>query len=390
MSNVLLLHEGEQPTLMGTFMVLSRFFNKYGGAVRKQFVFKITESDLDWADLIVCVRGDSPVVYSVLRYAKAIGKKVIYFLDDDMKDIPKGSFRYTKRTKWLLNCIRECSIIWSPNQLIVEEYLEFVNEHRGVVAHTAVKGEEIVLVPSDSDIIKIVYAASESHTANFNKNIAPILPELFAEYGDRIELFLIGLHPQIDLGRYNSRLHYIDGMALEEYYKFMRKHHYDIGLAPLVTTHFTERKYFNKYIEYSKTGICGIYSDVMPFQLVVKDGYNGYMTENSSAAWLKTIKKAIDSKEERETIVKMAQEHLRKEHCEDVIFAKLAKDLPELIEYRAPDIKSKWPTYVRLYRVKQLWFHIMEMFYLTFFSLTHFGISTTIEKIKRKINKGEE
>lgn len=385
MSNVLLLHENEQPTVMSIYAMLTQFFYQNEGYVQKQFAIQVTEDDIDWADVIVCVRGNSPRVYSVLRYAKELGKTLIYFLDDDLKDLPKGSFMYPERKKWLIDSIRQCSIICSSNQLIVDEYLEFVEAHRGAILHTAVRSNEIITTFPDTNVIKIVYAASESHTANFNRIIAPLLPELFKEYGRGLELHLIGLQPKIDLGEFNSQIHYIGGMPLNKYDEFMRTHHYDIGLAPLVTTHFTERKYYNKYIEYSKVGICGIYSDVMPFKLVVKDGWNGYMSVNTPDAWLTTIKKTLEDKRSRERIVAAAQEHLKKEHSEKAIYSKLAVDIPELIEYKAPENKAKWPFYIRIYMLRYIWFRICETVYLSLYSLKHFGMSTTINKIRRKI-----
>ena len=385
MTNLLLLHENEQPSLLGMYELMLRFGTEYGVNVRKQFASRCTKADLNWTDVCVCVRGDSPRVYSLLRYAKEMGKKVIYYLDDDLKDLPSGSFRYPRRKKWLIESIRQCSIILSPNQLIVDEYLEYVEEQRGVVIHTAVRADEIITVPVDSDSIRIVYAASESHMSNFKTNIVPFLSELFTEYGEKIELHLIGIRPKIDLGKYNNQVYFIDGMPLNEYYKFMKTHHYDIGLAPLTATHFTERKYFNKYIEYSKFGICGVYSDVMPFRLAVKNGINGYLTENKPSAWLKTLRRVLNDKESREKVIMTAQEHLRAEHNEQRIFSKLAKDIPELVRHKASIGTVKWPMYVRVYTVRQFVFKVSELVYLTMFSLSHFGISVTIEKIKRKM-----
>lgn len=385
MSNLLLLHEGEQPTLLGIYKFFLDFFEVFDGDVKKKYAKFLTKEELAWADVIICVRGESPQMYSILQYAKSIEKKIFYYLDDDLKDIPKGDFRYPKRKKWLLKCIKEASLIWSSNQLIVDEYIEFTEEHRGAITHTAVKAEEIVLVPSDSDSIKLVYAASEGHISNFNRYIRPLLMRVFDKYGRKIEFYLIGLRPKIEVGQYKNQIHFIDPMPLKKYEEFMRTHHFDIGLAPLEPTHFTERKYFNKYIEYTKVGICGIYSDVMPFKLAVKDGWNGYMTENTLDSWMDTMIKAIDDREKREILVQNAQNHLRNEHSETVIFSKLVKDIPELIEYNAPELSIKWPFYIYRFRLRQIYFRICETLYLTIYSLHHFGIKTTMDKINRKI-----
>jgi nitrogen regulatory protein PII-like uncharacterized protein len=247
-----------------------------------------------------------------------------------------------------------------------------------------VKPEDITQTLAVSNTIKLVYAASEWHVTNFDSYIKPILPKLFEIYERRLEIYLVGLHPEIDVGEFNSQIFYVESMPMEKYDKYMRANHFDIGLAPLVTNHFTERKYFNKYIEYTKFGICGIYSDVMPYRLVVKDGWNGYLSENTPEDWLKSIRRVIDDGKAIENIINTAQEHLLTEHNEKSIFNKLATDIPELINYKASKIKAKWPTYMYFLKLRHALFRICEMIYLTVYSLSHFGFSKTIEKIKRK------
>ena len=384
MRKILVLHENEQPTLIDFYNELFRLGQIYGCDVTKEFATKVTLNQIVDTDVIVTVRGESPMVYAILKFAKAIGKYTVYFLDDDLKDIPKKSFRYPGRKKWLLKSIRQCRVLYSPSQLIADEYREYMIEKRTAVKNTAVKPEDITQTLAVSNTIKLVYAASEWHVTNFDSYIKPILPKLFEIYERRLEIYLVGLHPEIDVGEFNSQIFYVESMPMEKYDKYMRANHFDIGLAPLVTNHFTERKYFNKYIEYTKFGICGIYSDVMPYRLVVKDGWNGYLSENTPESWLKSIRQVIDDGKALDYIIETAQEHLLTEHNEKSIFHKLATDIPELINYKASKIKAKWPTYMYFLKLRHALFRICEMIYLTVYSLSHFGFSKTIEKIKRK------
>lgn len=385
MHNILVLHESEQPTLIGIYDALTKFGLIYECKVTKEYATKVSLQQLLDTDVIIIVRGESPMVYAILKFANAIGKYTVYFLDDDLKDMPKNSFRYPRRKWWLLDSIRQCRVLYSTSHLIAEEYEEFVIEKRTAVTNTAVSPEDITLTLPNSVIIKLVYAASEWHEKNFNTFIKPILQSLFEVYGKKIELHFIGLHPEIDVGEYNSQIFYVASMPMDRYDEYMRTNHFDIGLAPLVTNHFTERKYFNKYIEYTKFGICGIYSDVMPYRLVVKDGWNGYLSENTPEAWLESIRRLINDREARDHIIKTAQEHLLTEHSEMSIFHKLKTDIPELVFYNAPEIQAKWPTYMYFYRIRHVLFRMCEMIYLTAYSLNHFGFSKTLEKIKRKV-----
>lgn len=388
MTNILILHEGEQPTVLLVYSSLRAFSRIYRCMVEKRLNTKARKKDFDRSDIVMCVRGESPLTYAQLRCAKDTGKCIIYYLDDDLKDIPKSAFRYTKRKKWLIKCIRLADIFLTSNQLLADEYTEFLTSKRTVTMNTAVSEKDIPRFDcAKCNTIKLVYAASEAHASNFKTFINPILPSLFKEYKKRIELYFIGLHPKVDVGDYNSQVHYVQGMNLHDYNTYMQTHHFDIGLAPLVSTHFTERKYFNKYIEYARFGICGIYSRVMPYQLAIRDGWNGYFSDNTPDAWLKAIKKAIDSDNEREIIIKQARNHLLKEHSEKVIFEKLNNDIPELTEYKAIKTEKKYWRGLLYYKILHILFRVSESIYLFVRSLKLFGLEDTVEKIKRKMRK---
>lgn len=391
MVNVLMLHEAEQATLMGMYLGWKKSEAKYGEMqVAKQFSTKVTREEIAWADVILCVRGESPMTEAVLRYARQQGKFLIFFLDDDLKDLPKGSFRFPERKKWLLRCIRLCHMLQTPNQLIAEEYAEFIEDGRTAVSHTSVTEDEISTTPVEPGVVKLVYAASRGHIPNFNAFIKPILPRLFEKYGKSIELHLIGLDPKVDVGEFNSQIHYVPGMSLEAYNQFMKEHHYDVGLSPLVTNHFTERKYFNKYIEYSKVGICGVYSRVMPYMLAVKDGWNGFYADNDPESWYETLCRVIEDGEARARVVATAQEHLRTEHGEERLYQKQLQAIPELAkDYSGAnrDCPDTWPGYMRVYRLRHRLFRCRESAYLFVLSMKQSGLSSTVARIKSKLRK---
>lgn len=384
-TNIMILHEGEQPTLLSLYAIMCKFGEKKGCKIKKQYCNRLNIQELNWADVIICVRGESPATYAVLDYARENGKYLVYFLDDDLKDMPKGSFRYPKRRKWLLKCIEQCSLFFTSSKLLADEYREYVLEHRTVIINTAVPEYDISKCLANDEVVKLVYAASEWHVSNFDAYIKPILLQLFVKYGKGIELHFIGLHPDVDVSQYNSQIHFVPNLSLQKYHEYMKSNHFDIGLAPLVTNHFTERKYFNKYIEYAKFGICGIYSNVMPYRLAVKDGWNGCFADNTPKAWFDVIKRMIDNKETRKKIVDNAQQHLRDNHSEKRIFEKLAADIPELINYKAPKMICRWSAYIYYYKLYHVWFRICESVYLTAYSLSNFGINKTLQKIKRKV-----
>lgn len=384
MKNIIMLYESVMSTVELVGNVMKGFCEKYGGSFRKIDIRAITEEDINEADIILCVRGESPLMLGCLKYAKSEGKKRIYFLDDDLKDMPKGSFRYPQRTKWLVRCMSQCEILLTTNQLIADEYRVYMEEKRTEVVNIDVDEEEINdIYIEESNHLKIVYAAGERHIVFFDKYIRPIMDVLYDRYGERLEFYFIGLTPDFSRVKYRKQIHCIPGMPYGQYVEYMKKTRFDIGLAPLESNHFTERKYFNKFLEYAKNGICGIYSKCMPYQLVVDDCRNGYLADNNPADWYKAICRAIENKEERIACIENSQTYIRQFHNKETIYQKLAEDIPELLSY---DTKISGSHGKIQYKSTQKMFRVLERIYLTTFSLLHYGFRYTLKRICNKMS----
>lgn len=194
----------------------------------------------------------------------------------------------------------------------------------------------------------------------------------------------VGLHPDMSEVTGLSKVVYVPSMNMENYIRHMEKNRYDIGIAVLNPDHFNERKYFNKFIEYTRYGICGIYSNCMPFQLVVKDKENGIFTNNSDDGWYEALKLLIDNPELKKKCILNAQNYLATQHSEEFLMNKLVTDCKELVCFSAPKDKGINMQERFLWKIRQIIFRCMESIYLTFSSLSHFGIKETLFRIKRK------
>lgn len=137
----------------------------------------------------------------------------------------------------------------------------------------------------------------------------------------------------------NLNITYTEGMPLEKYNDFMRKNRFDIGFAPLEDNIFNNRKYFNKYYEYSKVGIMGMYSDCKPFTYAVTNGKNGILVSNNVDAWYKAIEKIILNKDKIIKIVNQAQEDLINKFNVDMVSQKLIFQFPKILGKQELKIK---------------------------------------------------
>ncbi len=385
MTNILLIHEGEMPTLEETYRSFQYLVNNYEVSLSKINSNDFSDENMNSTDVIICVRGHSPLTYFIISEAQRLGKKVFYVLDDDLKDMPKGSFWFPGRRKWLLKCIGLCDGLFTPNKLIGEEYKSYLKEEKVIIVNTAVDPQTIQLRRNDEEITKIVMAASEWHTSNFVKYVKQACVKLAKVYKSNIEFYFVGLNPPMKEIEGISKVNYIPSMNMQGYVEYMTYNKFDIGIAVLNPNHFNERKYFNKFIEYTRYGICGVYSKCMPFELVVKDCENGLFAENSEEAWFVAIQRLIDEPGLRRSCIENAQVYLRTRHSEEYLFSKMVKDCPDLINFNSVRVGEMNKFKLKMWRIKHGFFRICESIYLTCSSVSHFGIGATVEKIKRKI-----
>ena len=106
---------------------------KYDPSV--QYVFREEErvsiQDIAACDSVVCVRGSEADTLRILKAAKALGKYLVYFLDDDLLNIPADigekidHYFYFPTTRANLRaCIGLCDALWSHNPMILQLYGE--------------------------------------------------------------------------------------------------------------------------------------------------------------------------------------------------------------------------------------------------------------------------
>lgn len=383
MNHILLLKDKEGASSDEFFQIMKRYSEKNECECTILHAKATRHSDLHKADIVFCIRGDTPYMKYLVYKAKMLGKIIVYFLDDALKDIPDNTFRYPKRKKWHIECVRLCDVLLTTNPLIANDYKNYIRNQRTAIIHTAVNEIQPTNICNNKRI-KIVYAASEWHIPNYNRMISPIINELLNNNKSSIEIYFVGLRPS---GIEQDKVHFIPKMKLEDYQKFMKNSNFDIGLAPLEDSYFSGRKYFNKFIEYTRYGICGVYSDVYPYRFVVKNKENGIMVRNEPQEWLRCIQSVIDNEQLRKSCVLNAQKYLKEHHSDEVIFSKLISDIPEIgmssankkINIKIAQFKLQITKLFRFYP-----FFIKEKIYMLYYSVKKEGLKTALKRMIRK------
>ena len=339
MSNVLITIEVKDNTtdnnLQGLTMVLSHIGIPY--IVRKTSC--VTKDDIEWCDVCIANRPNSIYSQKIIGAAKESGRFVVVALDDDIINLPQNHPSYWKR-KYVCKCLELADALMSPNPLILEDYCEKCHL-RPVQTISFVQSEEIKAPHHLGDKIRVVYPAGRDHIELFNQYIKPFFDDFIRENLDRIEFTFIGLEPQLEE---SESVHLVKGMSYKDYQDYMNCHDFDIGLAPLHDTPFCARKYFAKYIEYSKYGIMGIYSDVRPYTFAVTNGYNGLLINGGQEHWLEALKRVISNPTIIAESVTYSQQDLRDKYSLGIAVQKTLDGCPELLNFHCKNNTNYRPS----------------------------------------------
>lgn len=317
-----------------------------GGKLRGIASKDVKNKDLVWADLVLFIRGADPYMAKIAKAAHKAGRYCMMYLDDDLLNVPsKGVWIYKNALK---QCLYWCDLLWSSNPNILKKYSLFMREPKCVEEVVFESIDELLPVSQDTDEIRIVYAGSPLHAASLQRYVVPALNDICEKYNN-VNVTFIGLQKN-DLSKVKFQAEYVSWFQnYEKYKKFISENRYHIGLAVVPDTEFSRCKFYNKFLEYSKMGVLGIYSDCEPYRFVVRNGENGLLSRNFPQDWKRNIEKAVVEHKLREDCIHNAQEYIKKVFNMEEVLQSLIIKIPELegfkadhslkVEYREPWIR---------------------------------------------------
>lgn len=325
---------------VGVMRVLSDLVRTGQCELRYRDTKEIRKEDILWCDCVICVRGCE---YATLRFAQTVkkfGRFLVYFLDDDLLDVPSGheSTNYFCDPQIKTNLISILSIsdvLWAVNPGIIEKYQKWCK--RTVLTH--VPAQIVREVPVYPAITHILYAGSVDHSGVVRERLTYAVSELSKKYHGKVDFTFIGADPglyQLDNVRH---LPYFD--SYDQYREYLLKNDFSIGLAPTYHSPFYSCKYYNKFVEYSEYGIAGVYENCAPYTSVVINGVNGLLCGERPEDWYQALEELIKNPERTRQIASECVKMLKKEFRVESIAAQLSEKIPELIYYQADNCKKQ-------------------------------------------------
>lgn len=339
MANILMVYGSTEPTNIMLIHFFQSMSQKNKMQVRHSLAVTVCEEDLIWSDLVIGIRTQNRLEAEILHIAKKAKRKVVEFIDDNLLELKDYHIRRPIQENALKMALSSSDLIMSYNKELCCKLCKQYQNTKGIVIDSAVAEEEICVSSlEEKDIIDVAYYVSGGGTEHFERLIFPIMEELYVRYGKRVHWTFFTVHPDLSQSPYKDCVTYLPSMSLEEFRKTLSERGFSIGIAPLLEDEFTKGKYVNKFFEFSRAGIPGIYSKVKPYDGFITDGEDGILCENSKEGWIFGFERLIEHNI-RHSIVKKSQEELRTRFSQETIEKKLLKDMPELENYHAPEVK---------------------------------------------------
>ena len=386
MANVLCLYEEYIATVAGTEKFLKEL-SEYDGrvVVKSVSISKLKYSDFIWCDVLFMIRPNNLHFAKLAKKAQRIGITVVFFLDDDLMNLPKEYPDMPWRKRGLADSAENSDIIVSSNLRICKIYGEKYKISRKVVAETPVSVKDIINHDNKKNQrIKIVYAAGLAHKVLFDKYIKPILGDLDKKLGDKVSITFMGVHPEINPIEYNMPIIFIEPLPFDEYRKKIEQENFDIGLAPLDCTDFSKCKYYNKFIEYAMFGIVGIYSNTEPYTFVIKNKYNGILTGDKPENWLESICEAVENRTLLDNCRSSSYNLLNTRFNSVTIMDRIIRDIPELI--REHTCKKTSGNFLFLVKITFYVCVVGDYLFKALFYLKRDGVTGLLRGIDRRNN----
>lgn len=281
--------------------------------------YLVSRQAVERADVVVLCHTIDPQYADVLDWARALGRPLIYEIDDDLLGVPAhipglAYLSEPERRRRLIDCITQADVVrvYSP---ALQQKLSQYNSNVRLVAGPLDWGLMPATAPRVDSTVKLVYATSRAEDSVGQMLIAPLRRVLDAHPNAQLTIWgarhaALASHPQVrSLPLIRDYDTFFARFAAEQF---------DIGLAPLPDDEFHRGKSNNKFREYASCGIAGVYSDMSVYNTSVQHEITGLLVTNDDASWAGAIERLIVDASLRQRLGSQARHYARTHFNETV------------------------------------------------------------------------
>jgi glycosyltransferase involved in cell wall biosynthesis len=311
-------HESNIPTPCAYIRLLQPLDHPaIGGDFRVVLADAKTVLEYD-VDVIVTQRHALPTIEAaeaVIAHARRVGAALVYDLDDDLLNIPPNhpeAAELRPRTRIVSQMLRQSDVVWLSTERLAES-VSPIRPDATVIGNSLY--ERIwaglpVIEPFRDEPVRILCMGTSTHNRDFAL-IEPVLARLKEEYGDRVEIDIVGMTTQDRIAPGLNRIGAPSG-AGQSYPGFVNwlrsvQPRWHIGLAPLLDVPFNRVKSAIKTMDYAALGLLILASDVPAYRGSLADGVAGRLVPNDHRAWYAALDEMVRNQDLRRSIAAAAR-----------------------------------------------------------------------------------
>lgn len=207
------------------------------------------------------------------KLLKDIPCKPIYEIDDDLIDVPEwnmASSYYTKNRKYAIEVIKGCFGVTVSTEHLAKK-IRRLNKNVKVIPNHLLKFQwgDIPAVKEIEGKPKILWCGSSNHFALPNSGLeggdfGKDLIEFIKKTTDIYDWHFMGAIPK-ELIDFKDKFKFLPWKDIFAYPSYLKSLNIDLGIAPLMKTEFNKSKSNIKSMEYTASGIPGIYTNITPY-----------------------------------------------------------------------------------------------------------------------------
>jgi len=279
----------------------------WGISYQTQFLQKLRATDIGPGVIPLFVRCGDPLALAWTRALVDADYPYAYYIDDNFWRIRGDSalaayYRHPVTRKSLEFSISNAKAVITNSNELASFLSSFTNTI--VVLPTFFDFSLIENIrPTFSEQLRIGFAGSPSRIDDLDL-IAPIIGTVLETF-PKASFEFAGVLPRGISP--NSRIQFFPYAGnYRDYIRFQAERNWAVALAPLIDHESNRSKTDNKYREYSACRYAGIYSNIPPYNSVVRDEVTGLLIANNHAAWLETIANLLEQPAKRAALAQNA------------------------------------------------------------------------------------
>lgn len=233
------------------------------------------------------------------QHCRTHGIKLLYDLDDDLLNIPRGhpeAAELRPRARVVARMLHHADVVWVSTAKLRTSLSEV---RRDTLLIENGLDERLWSDPPPpprprQGPVRILCMGTATHDADF-AIVEPALARLHETFGDRVAIDLIGVTGRGDLPAWINRLTppLTGGASYPGFVNWITQQGWDIGIAPLVDSAFNRGKSAIKTMDYAALGLATLASGVEAYRGSLADGPGGMLVENTTTAWFAALARLV-------------------------------------------------------------------------------------------------